>query len=142
VRLSSPICRRGYSTEYRGLYGPVNLVRNGGQECGTGVSECVTTLWHTVIRLLSSGVPKAAVAQGDSRRRPSFLVIAAKGQLVAPQLLLLGERRAPLVRVRTEIGHSAIAGDPALSSRSRHGASAPVAGRPGNSSREPGNLSL
>ena len=31
VRLSLPICRRGYSTEYRGLYGPVDPARNGGQ---------------------------------------------------------------------------------------------------------------
>lgn len=74
-------------------------VRNGGQECGTGVLECITTLGHNIIRLPGSGVPKAAAAQGDSRPRPSFLVVATAGPLVAPQPLLLGQCRAPVVRV-------------------------------------------
>lgn len=41
-------------------------------------------------------VPKSAAAQGDSRRRSSFLVVATEGALVAPQALLLGERRPPI----------------------------------------------
>jgi hypothetical protein len=69
---------------------------------GPGVLECVTTLWHTIIgRQFRCGAryPKSAVAQGDSRRRPSFLVVATAGLLVAPQRLRLGERRAPLAWV-------------------------------------------
>ena len=52
-----------------GYMGPVNPARNGGQDCGTGVFECVTTLWHTIIGLLGSGIPKAVTAQGNSSRR-------------------------------------------------------------------------
>ena len=70
VRLSPPICRRGYPTDYWGrLYGPVNPARNGGQRLGKVIWNVYTTLGHAIIRLPGYGVPKAAAAQGNSGRR-------------------------------------------------------------------------
>jgi hypothetical protein len=98
ARLSPLICRLGYLTDYRGYM--VRLIPSRMVDRIVGeVLECVTTLGHKIIGRPGFRVPKSAAAQGDSRRRASYLVVATEGALVAPQALLLGERRPPIVRV-------------------------------------------